>query len=347
MSEKSTPTFGGFEALSDMLIKKDGAPLNTEVEDDIPEIEPEELEKKISRKTVKKEVEEEPEEVVEEEEVEEETEETPSEETDDITEAEPEIATFVADKLASELNWDLKDEKFESIGDVIDYMAAIVEENSKPSYASDEVQRFDEYVKNGGDLRTFYTSVYSGKIDPEKVDLDVAENQRSIVREHLRNLGYKEEKINSAITRYEEKGVLEDEAVDALESVKEFNDTQKEKLLNDQRKLADEYKKEQQKFYSNVQKSIEDIEDIRGIQINKKQKVELLEYIFRPDENGTTQYQKDYSSNIKHLVESAFLVKEGDKLFKKVEEKAKSEAYKSLQDKLKANKGKRNKTIDS
>jgi len=339
MAEKSSPTFGGFEALSDMLIGKKGKTpiVDDGVDDNIPTVKPED----IVIDKVDDDVED-----VQETIVTDEIEPVVSVDTDvdSFKEAEPEIVKFVAEQLATELNWDLGEEKFESISDVIDYMAAIVEENSKPQYATSEVEKFNTFVKDGGDLRGFYTDVYAGKVNPETVDLGSSENQRAIIREHLRNQGYKEERITRTVERYETAEVLEEEAVDALELVKEFNEKKEQKLLNDQKKLADDYRKQQQKFFSDVQESIKNINNIRGISVNEKQKVELLEYIFRPDNEGMTQYQKDYVSDIKNLLESAFLTKEGDKLFKKIEEKAQSEAYKNMKEKIAASKGKKNKT---
>lgn len=349
MAEKETPLFGGFEALSGMINPpKEGGPLVSLEEE--PELTEEELQKKLeeeeSEEDPKKKPVEKPEEDEEEteEESKEETEEETEEEVEDISEAEPEIADFVAEKLAAEMGWSFdKDDKFESVADIVDYMAAVVEESSKPTYANDEVQKFDEFVRDGGDLRSFYDATISGRVDIDNVDLEVAENQRAVVRENLRNQGYKEDRINRTITRYEDAELLSGEADEALELLKEYNEQIEQKLLDDQKNYADDYRKQQQKFVSDVEESIKDTKDIRGIKINEKQKKELLEYIFKPVDEGRTLYQKEYAASVGNLIESAFMTKEGDTLFKKVEEKAKSDAYKTLHKKLKVNKG-RNKS---
>lgn len=360
MAEKSAPTFGGFETLSDMLKpRKDGVPLNIDgTDDNVPYRDPDDITDDDKDDKDDKSDDNEPDDTDDKSDKDDKKDDIDidkddkdddksDDDTDDIAESEPEIAKFVAEQLATELNWSFgEDDKFESIGDVIDYMANIVEENSKPQYANDEVEKFDGFVRDGGNLRGFYDSVYSGKIDPEKVDLGSTENQRAVIREHLSNQGYKDERITRTIDRYETNETLEEESSDALELIKEFNEKKEQKLLNDQKKLAGDYQKQQQKFFSDVQDSIKNIKDIRGIPVNEKQKAELLDYIFRPDEEGMTKYQKDYISNVTNLIESAFLTKEGDKLFKKVEDKAKSDAYKNMKEKIAASKGKRNKTID-
>lgn len=350
MAEKDTPLFGGFEALSGMINPpKEGGPIIGAEEE--PELTEEEIKAKLEadkldddvksdgkpkEKSKTKPVEDDEEDV-------DDVDET-DEDVEDISEAEPEIAGFVAEKLADEMGWSFdKDDKFESIGDIVDYMAAVVEESSKPTYANDEVQKFDEFVRDGGDLRSFYNDTISGRVDIDNVDLEVAENQRAVVREHLRNQGQKEDRINRTITRYEDAELLSGEADEALELLKEYNERIEQKLLDDQKNYADDYRNQQQKFFSDVEKGIKDTEDIRGYKINEKQKKELLEYIFKPVDEGRTKYQTEYAASVGNLIESAFMTKEGDTLFKKVEEKAKSDAYKTLHKKLKVNKG-RNKS---
>ena len=358
MAEIESPTLGGFEALSGLITKQGGVPSGITEED--PELTTEELKAKLEEDG---EIEEESDEGDEgddgeseenegiedlEEEIEEQEEEdednTPEDKTTpDLAEAEPEIAKYMAEQLAQEMGWTFEDEKFTSVKDVVDYMAAVVQESSKPDYSSEEMQKLDDFVRDGGNLRDFYDQAVGGRVDPEAVDLAVEENQRAVIRENLRNQGYKDERINKYIERYQDAETLEDEATDALDLIKEYNTRQEERLLNDQKKQSEEYQKQQQKFYSDVEDSIKSLTDVRGISINDKQKKELIEYIFKPNEEGLTKYQKDYASNVTNLIESAFFTKEKDTFFKQVQKKAESEAYKSLQKKLKVSKAKRTK----
>ena len=75
-------------------------------------------------------------------------------------------------------------------------------------------------------------------------------------------------------------------------------------------------------------------------------KKELLDYIFKPESDGRTKYQREYASNVQHLIDSAFFTKDKDKntLVTKAKQSAKSEAYKELHQKIKASKGKRQKS---
>jgi hypothetical protein len=66
-----------------------------------------------------------------------------------------------------------------------------------------------------------------------------------------------------------------------------------------------------------------------------------MDYIFKPDSEGLTKYQRDYMSDVKNLIESAYFTKQGDKLISSAKKTGTSDAYKDLHQKLKANKGKR------
>lgn len=266
--------------------------------------------------------------------------------TPEDLEYESEISTFFGTELAKKLNLEIdeKDLKFESIDEVLELMKEIVEENSKPTYASEEVEAYDEFVRNGGSLKDFYKEVYSGKLDTESVDLEKVYDQRAVVRENLLNQGYKEDKIKRMISRYEEAETLKEEAEDALDLLKEFNQKKADSLLVQQRKEAEQARKQQQKFFEDVNSTIKTISDIRGIPITEKQKRELLQYAFTPDEDGLTKYQRDYRSDVMNILESAWLaMNKKQKLADDASKKGNSDAYKTLRDKLKA---KGNKQVD-
>ena len=185
------------------------------------------------------------------------------------------------------------------------------------------------------------SEVYTG-LDTEDIDISNESNQKRVVAENLERLGYSKERIKKLVGRYEEAGTLEEEAEDALEVLKEYNSKKSEKLLEKQENFKVEHEKRQQKFFSDVQSSIEQLNSVRGIPISKTDKKELLEYIFKTDVEGITKYQRDYAKSYTNLIESAYFTMKGDSLINKVTRKATSQAARNLQDKL-ARKGKRTK----
>jgi len=376
-TEEAPNVFGGFEALSKSLLPGSG-PVdkdeeipwkdpedvindNEELEENKEEEveEPEEIKEPV--KPTKKTKPEKNEEIEDEEDLEEEKpakkskrevedSEDESENEDDNEDIEGEVTSFLKDRLSEELGWDLdEDDKFESLKDVVDYMKYLVEENSKPNYFSDEVKSLDEYVRNGGKIDNYFKEVYGGvgELDLDKIDLTRESNQRTVVKELLKEQGFSAERIQKRLDRYEKDESLEAEAEDAVELLKEYKSNKEKKLLDDQKKVAMEQIKTQQKFIENVQNNVKSLENIRGIKISSKEKNELLDYIFKPGSDGLTNYQKDYMSDIRNLIESAYFTKMGDSLINEAKKKGSSDAYKEFHQKLKANKGKRSKNSGS
>lgn len=276
----------------------------------------------------------------------------PVEPTDEDKEYESEISSYFAGQFAKKLNLDIPDEdlKFEKIDDVLDLMSEIVTENSKPVYASDEVEAYDEFVRNGGVLKDFYKEVYSGKLDTTSLDLEKEYDQRTVVRENLLNQGYKEEKIKKMISRYEEAETLKEEAEDALDLVKEFNQNKAQSLLVQQRNEADSARKQQQRFFEDVNSTIKSISNIKGFPITEKEKRELLQYAFNPEEDGSSRYQKEYRSDVMNILESAYFAMNRKKNLNIADtdasKKGNSDAYKTLRDRLKA-KGNKQQVVDN
>ena len=359
MADKVNKPSGGFDVFADFIIgNKETLPnlaKDDEDKDAFQDIDPDELKAKLNDVQVDEKKVTEPEKKVEEKKPTETkkpdekkvVEEPPViEKTDEDKEYESEISSFFAGELVKKLgvDADTKDLKFDNIDDVIELMSEIVNENSKPTYASDEVEKYDEFVRNGGNLKDFYKEVYSGKLDPSSLDLEKEYDQRAVIRENLLNQGYKEEKIKKMIGRYEESETLKEEAEDALDLLKEFNQKKQDTLLEEQRKNAEIARRQQQKFYEDVNTNIKAISNFRGFPISEKEKRELLQYAFVPDEDGITKYQKDLRSDVYNILESAYFAKNRDKVKVDNVNKGETDAYKTLRDKLKA---RSNKTVDN
>lgn len=270
-------------------------------------------------------------------------------EPSDIThldEAEPEISSYFASILADKLGLDIDEkQKFESTDDVIDLMTNIIKENSKPEYANEEIAKYDQYIRNGGNLKTFYDEIYKDSVNVEDLDLEDEVDQKKAIEANLKNLGYKEDRIKKVINRYEAAEVLRDEAEDAIEAIKDYQDKQSKKLLVEQENAKIESEKQNKKFFSDVNSYINSLKDISGAPLGEADKKELINYIFKTDPTGSTGFQKDYASNsIKNLVETAYFInpKYRGTLLNKTSKKATDDAMKKVREKLNASKGKRN-----
>lgn len=352
-------TLGGFEAVLDSFIPNpDGGFRNSNVDeninvnaDEFESLDDEELEDIKNNNIEVKNKKEKPveEQDTEEEEIEEEDiedkskrkpgrprkEETIEEETEEEEEVEDNneenVVTNFFDAMAEKLNWEFEEgeEKPKSVDELINYFQNVIEENSKPEYSSEEVEALDNFVKQGGDLKKYLT--IDAELDLDDIDIEDETNQKLVVKQLLKEKGFSTKKIDKLVSRYEEAGLLEDEAQDALEDLKEIKGEKKKQLLEDQKKAYREQLQRQQQFYDNVVSEIKGLKNIRGITVPEKDKKVLMDYILKPDTDGKTKYQKDYAKGgVKNLIESAYFTMNADKLI----EAAKREGNNSAIDKF-------------
>lgn len=106
-----------------------------------------------------------------------------------------------------------------------------------------------------------------------------------------------------------------------------------------QQKAATEAKKRQQEFFNNVVNEIKGMDSIYGVSVPNKDKKALLDYIFKPDANGITQYQKDYSKSLKNLITSAYFTMKGDTLLSTAQKQGKKDAITHFKNTLTKNSG--------
>lgn len=352
-------TLGGFEAVLDSFIPNpDGGFRNSNVDeninvnaDEFESLDDEELEDIKNNNIEVKNKKEKPveEQDTEEEEIEEEDiedkskrkpgrprkEETIEEETEEEEEVEDNneenVVTNFFDAMAEKLNWEFEEDedKPKSVDQLINYFQNVIEENSKPEYSSEEVEALDNFVKQGGDLKKYLT--IDAELDLDDIDIEDETNQKLVVKQLLKEKGFSTKKIDKLVSRYEEAGLLEDEAQDALEDLKEIKEEKKKQLLEDQKKAYQIQLQRQQQFYDNVVSEIKGLKNIRGITVPEKDKKVLMDYILKPDTDGKTKYQKDYAKGgVKNLIESAYFTMNADKLI----EAAKREGNNSAIDKF-------------
>lgn len=351
-------TLGGFEAVLDSFIPNpDGGFRNSNVDenvnvnaDEFESLDDEELEDiKKNNIEVKNKKENPVEEYTEEEEIEEgdiedkpkrkpgrprkeETIEEEAEEEEEIEDNNEEnVVTNFFDAMAEKLNWEFEEDedKPKSVDELINYFQNVIEENSKPEYSSEEVEALDNFVKQGGDLKKYLT--IDAELDLDDIDIEDEANQKLVVKQLLKEKGFSTKKIDKLVSRYEEAGLLEDEAQDALEDLKEIKEEKKKQLLEDQKKAYQIQLQRQQQFYDNVVSEIKGLKNIRGITVPEKDKKVLMDYILKPDTDGKTKYQKDYAKGgVKNLIESAYFTMNADKLI----EAAKREGNNSAIDKF-------------
>lgn len=263
-------------------------------------------------------------------------EQTEEEEIEDITEEESSQVGAFFDAFAESLGWDVSDEERpDSIEGLISYIQQIVEQNSKPEYADERIQHLDEYVKNGGKFEDFYNNM-SQSISYDDLDVETETDQKLAVRDYLKLQGYTEEQISKKIQRYEDADVLEDEASDAIERLKEIKQLELEETQRQQQQYAERQRQSAIQFVSDLNNKISNITSIRGVQIPRQDRKLLFDYITKVDANGMTQYQKDFNKNmINNLIESAYFTMKGDQLINEATKTGQTNAVNKLRKTLK------------
>ena len=235
---------------------------------------------------------------------------------EDVIEAQ-QVGLFF-DALGSSLGWNMDeiDEKDRplTVDQLTDYMKAVVTENSVPQYADDRIQALDEYVKNGGKFEDFYRRQQEA-LTLDNIDLEDENNQKAVVRELMQRNGYTDEQINKKISRYEDSDMLYEESEDALDRLKQLRQKEVEEATRQQEELAKQQEEQSREFFNTVSNDINSLTNIRGIAIPREDRKALFDYIFKVDQNGQSQYTKDFNKNLsKNLIESAYFTMKADTL---------------------------------
>ena len=266
--------------------------------------------------------------------------EPPVEDTDDKqdpTEAdviEAQQVGLLFDAIGDKLGWNMDeiDENDRPLNteQLADYFADVVKQNSVPQYADERIQALDQYVKQGGKFEDFYAKQQEA-LTVDNIDLEDENNQKAVVREFMKYSGYTDEQINKKIARYEDNDVLYDEAEDALGRLKEIRQKEVEEATRQQEEYARQQEEQSREFFNTVSKDIQSLTNIRGINVPKEDRKALFEYIFKLDQNGQSQYTKDFNKNLsRNLIESAYFTMKADSLISTAKRDGESSATEKL-----------------
>lgn len=248
----------------------------------------------------------------------------------ELNEAQQVTAFFdaIAEHLGIEAN---DDEKPVTVEEFTDYIDNIVKENSVPQYADDRIKNLDEFVKNGGKFEDFY-QIQSQQMDYENIDLEEESNQKAVIREFYKTTtSMSDEKINRRLERLEDADMLEEEAEDALDNLKTIRQEQMTEMQKQQEAYRVQQEEQQRAFFNDVSTKIKNLKSVHGIAVANEDKQVLFDYIFKPDREGKTQYQKDFEKNLsKNLIESAYYMMKGDELMSRAKKTGESSAANKL-----------------
>lgn len=241
----------------------------------------------------------------------------------------------VADKIGLDIDDDF--EKPKSADELAEFFDNLIQENSVPDYSDDRVRQLDEYLKNGGDFEKFY-KVQKDSVSYDNINLEDEGNQRRILSDYLELEGYDDNQIARKIKKYEDTGILKDEADDALLRIKKTNEKKQKDMLKKQEADNKAYEESQRSLFENTINVIKNSDDIRGIKLSNKDKKELVDYMFKIQQNGKTKWQDEYGKSVNNMIESAFFTMRGDALINSIKKSGETSAAIKFKKSLASNK---------
>lgn len=254
------------------------------------------------------------------------------------------------DAFNEALGWEVgeDEEKPNTIEDLIDYMRDLVEESSEPSYADNKVKELNDYIANGGKYEDYF-KMQTQISELDTLDLDEEEDQKKVIREYYKSTGYTDTQIDKKISRWEDAGVLEDEAKESFDLLKEVKEKEKTQAIKEQEQARIQQEKTQQEFYTNIVNKIEDLKEIKGIKIPAEDRKKLKDYALKVESDGKTKYQKDLGKDIvTSFIEQAYFTMKGDSFVKSAKRSGETSAVSKLRASMKTNKfGRSSESMDN
>ena len=252
---------------------------------------------------------------------------------DDPGEAE-QIGAFF-DAFAEANGWSVdEDERPKNVDELVDYIKNVVETNSVPEYADERIEQLDKYVKNGGKFEDFYQT-QQRTMSYDNIDIEDESNQKQVVRDYYKLQGMSDEQINRKIERYEDADMLEDEATDAVNYLKAYEEQRAQYMAQQQEAQRQAQEQQAMQFAQDLTNGINNLTNIRGISIPKEDKKALYDYITKTDADGLTAYQKEFNGNlVNNLIESAYFTMKGDALLGEANRNGQTSAANKLRNML-------------
>lgn len=172
--------------------------------------------------------------------------------------------------------------------------------NKRKESFSDDLKKAIEWEENGGDINQFYDYFYNKvKYADLKFAADDTELQKAVLKDYLRSQGEKDEaRIDTRIERYELGGILEDEAIVALERLQEVEARYESETMSKQKKDTENRRLRETEDWNALKKNILDTEEIQGFKVTPKQREQLLNHITKAvTKDGKTQLQLNNEKN--------------------------------------------------
>lgn len=204
-----------------------------------------------------------------------------------------------------------------------------------------DIAEYLRYKELGGNIETYLETIYP-KLDYSKLEITEEDinTQKTIVAQGLRKQGYPENKISEKIKRYENSGVLLQEANDTKETLVNDQKAEKESIIERQAYLNNLEVEKQNKIANDIEDSIINNTTFAGIVIPESDKKKFYDHITKPvTKEGYTQYYMDTQNDtIEDRLALLYLRYKNFNLSDVVERKAKTMEAKKVSALIKSSK---------
>ena len=199
------------------------------------------------------------------------------------------------------------------------------------------IKKHLEYTMAGGDSKQFMETFGSSN---DYTDLRISKDdvgmQKTVLGEYFHAKGHDKEFIDEILEDYEDSGKLFDKASRAKEALVKVQASSREQLVVQQKAQQQEAYREQERFWGDLNKTIDESTELAGITLPARDKKKFFEYISKPvTREGQTQRDLDHKgAELDVKLAMDYLMYRGFDLDKIISTKAKTVSARSLKDKI-------------
>jgi|TARA_R110002020_G_scaffold306687_1_gene522633 hypothetical protein len=251
------------------------------------------------------------------------------------------IVSEVLEKLGYELDGEYPDTS-EGLAEMTKDVASQMADNriDEVMEAFPLVKEHLQYVLNGGQSQNFMQA-HDPNLDYDKFEL--AENdirsQKGILADYFTEKGHDQEFIKEMLNDYEDSGKLYSKAEQAKQALGKVQGQRREQMMAHQQETVKQQQAKQEEFWGEVADTIHESNEFAGLSVPEKEKAQFFDWLATPVTNeGLTQRDVDHSeANMDVRLAIDYLMYKGFNLQDIIQTKAKTQATKSLRQKISKN----------
>jgi hypothetical protein len=212
-----------------------------------------------------------------------------------------------------------------------------------------DLQQYFQYRVQGGDPDEYQEAFFNTSYQDREVQEDDKSQQRKLIRENLSD-DFEEEEIEDMLDQYEASGTLEMEAKKSLRQLQNEEEKQQEELLEEQEEKAKERQKQIEEYWDNVEQTIEENDEFKGLPIPKGEKGDFFEWMSKDVTDGQGISQRDQmvqEAGLETRLAIDLMLYYDFNLEELAEIKSKSSSAKDLRKRLKSSSGQADVTDES